>query len=422
MKALKSLALLAVLVLTSLQLNGCSTMTAGGECAAESMNPTIMATLDSFESAAMSIKLSNRVLLETPLSEQDEWPSKLYGAPSGAALFKMGLSLFGSTQGVTIPTEMDPETGFPRPTSTLYVFLKDRNQMLDKECSKNDISFFKGKPNKVISCPLGKRKKDGTIDDNVYRNPLMAYGVVTGNKEEVLKMQQDIDLQSKGFKQCNAFIHKTTEEIKDEKVKKAACPDLALKDETVKASLTKKVTENKEELADLEKAHGKLANKVYKASVAGADFSTAAMLKIGCAIVNGIRALPNAKNELAGLKGAYNIAMLLPRIKNIVKATGLYKDNLSLQYTVYKTMYQQIKGTYEIKDDEPTKQALLRIENAQMALAEIEPKLVLAAAGKEVEFSDYELMKLNVMAALFPANTALDQELRTAWNDTELAW
>lgn len=402
------------MVFASIQLNGCATMTSGGECAAETMHPTIMSTIDSFESAGMSIQLSNRVLLEAPLSEQDEWPSKLYGAPSGAALLKMGLSMFGSTQGVTIPTEIDPETGFPRPTSALYLFLKDRSLMLDKAVDNNYLKFFTAMPKTVISCPLGIRKKEATIDDNVYRNPLMAYGVVTGNKQQLVEFQQEIEMTSKGFKQCNAFIHKTTEEVIDEKIKKAACPDPAIKDEAIKASLTTKVSEKKEELAEMEKAHGKLANKVYKTSVAGADFSAAAMVKLGCAIINGIRAVPNAKKELAGLKGAYNIAMILPRIKNAIKSFGIYKDNLGLQFTVYKTMYQQVKGTYEIIDDEPTKQAIFRIENTMMALAEIEPKLVLAATGKEVDFSDYELMKLNVLAALFPSNSAPGQELYLA--------
>ena len=92
-KMFKSLILLAALALVSLQMSGCATLTSGGECAAESMHPTVMAAIDSFESAAMAIKLSNRVLLETPLSEQDQWPAKMYGAPSGAAMFKMGLSI-----------------------------------------------------------------------------------------------------------------------------------------------------------------------------------------------------------------------------------------------------------------------------------------------------------------------------------------
>ena len=225
----KSLILFAALALASLQMTGCATLTSGGECAAESMNPTVMAALDSFESAAMAIKLSNRVLLETPISEQDQWPAKMYGAPSGAAMFKMGLSMLGSTQGVTIPMEIDPETGLPRPTSALYIFLKERDKMLDSEINKIDISFFK--KSKVDFTTLGARKKDGTIDDNIYRNPLAAYGAVTGNSKEVLELQNEIEAEAKGYKTCSAFIRKATEEIKDEKVKKANCPDMAFKDD-----------------------------------------------------------------------------------------------------------------------------------------------------------------------------------------------
>lgn len=415
MKRIKSLALLAVVILASLQMNGCATITSGGECAAESMNPTVMAALDSFESAAMAIRLSNRVLLQTPLSEQDQWPAKMYGAPSGSAMFKMGLSMLGSTQGITIPTEMDPETGLPRPTSALYVFLKERDKMLDSEVSKNDIRFFKSSKENWVE--LGARKKEGTVDNHMYRNPLTAYGSVTGNNKEVLEMQNDMEAEAKGYKTCSAFLRKTTEEVKDEKVKKANCPDMALKDETTKARLTAHLEEKKKEVAELQKQHGRLASKVYRASVSGADFSAAAMVKIACAVVNGVRALPNIKNEFKGAKGAYNIATIIPRIKNTFNAFGIYKNNLGMQFTVYRTMYNNIKEIgYEIKDDEPTKQALLRIDNAEVALAEIEPKLILAFAGKDVEFTDSEAAKMNVLAAMYPEQHDLDKAVLTAWN------
>lgn len=415
MKKFKSFMLLAVLALASLQMNGCATLTSGGECAAESMNPTVMAALDSFESAALAIRLSNRVLLQTPISEQDQWPAKMYGAPSGAAMFKMGLSMLGSTQGVTIPTEIDPETGFPRPTSALYVFLKERDKMLDSEINKADIKFFKVSKENWVE--LGARKKEGTVDNHVYRNPLTAYGSVTGNNKEVLEMQNDMEAEAKGYKTCSAFLRKTTEEVKDEKVKKANCPDMALKDETTKARLTAHLEEKKKEVAELQKQHGRLASKVYRASVSGADFSAAAMVKIACAVVNGVRALPNIKNEFKGAKGVYNIAMIIPRVKNTFNAFGVYKNNLGMQFTVYRTMYNNIKEIgYEIKDDEPTKQALLRIDNAEVALAEIEPKLILAFAGKDVEFTDSEVAKLNVIAAMYPVQLDLEKALLTAWN------
>ncbi len=415
MKTFKSLALLAVLALTSLQMSGCATLTSGAECAAESMNPTVMAAIDSFESAALAIRLSNRVLLETPLSEQDEWPAKMYGAPSGAAVFKMGLSMLGSTQGITIPTEMDSETGLPRPTSALYLFLKERDKMLDSEISKKDISFFK--KNKDSYTKLGARKKEGTVDDFMYRNPLAAYGAVTGNNKEVLELQADLEAEAKGYKTCNAFLNKTTEEVKDEKVKKANCPDMALKDDTTKAKLGANLEEKKKDIAELQKQHGRLASKVYRASVSGADFSVASMVKIVCASVNGVRALPNIKNEFKGAKGAYNIATIIPRIKNILGSFGMYKDNLGMQRTVYATMYNNIKEVgYEIKDDEPTKQALRRIENAEFCLAALEPKLKLAFAGKDVEFTDEEATKINVLAAMYPVQSELEQALMTAWS------
>lgn len=405
---------LVLLSLSIMSLNACTTGMAALECGAEAMNPTVMSAIDSFESAAVSIKLSNKVLQDMPISEQDAWPVKLQGTPSASSGFKMGASLIGSAVGVTIPLEIDKETGFPRPTSALYLFLKEREGMLDKEANKSDVAFFKNKSKSVISTPLGKRKQPDTIDDNVYRNTLMAYGVVTANKEAIQEVQNDIDATANGFKQCNAFIHSTKEQISDEKIKKAKCPDPALKDEVAKKKLATKVSEKQEDKAQMEKAHGRLANKVYKAAVSGADFSAAAVVKIGCAVINGARALPNINNEFKSVKGAYNIAMILPRIKNIISALGIYKDNLSIQWTVYKTMYQQIKGTYEIKDDEPTKQALNRIQVAEAAIAELEPKLALALAGQDVGFTDNELMKLNVVAKMFPDNQLISNNILTA--------
>lgn len=534
---LKKLSLLFTGLLCVLQLNGCATGTAGLECGVESMNPTILSALDSFESAAISIKLSNRILLETPIHENDKWPSELYGVPSGAALLKMGLSLFGASQGVTIPTEIDPQTGFPRPTSALYIFLKEREQLLNREIVREDVRFFASQPPNVIARQLPSyRRRPGVqlIDDNIYRNPLMAYGVVTANKQDMVKLQQEIDLIARGFKVCDAWVHKSREGD----VKPAACKDPALKQDALenrlkKASYSpsstnpapatqpdssasspkvdsfgnpvtesavdklvensnpepprKKITarskrgknkkargrrtrqaeeeavvaqtstdnhadssaaynrrsiqsanytngkimvvneqdrlagEKTEELETMRKNYGKLAGRVYNASVAGADFTMAAITKITCAIVNGVRAFPNANNEIRGWRGAYNAAMLLPRIKGVINAFGYYRDNLGLQFVAYRTMYQQIKGTYpELKDDDPaheqkTTEAMLRVEQAVTTFKQLEPKLALLAKGGEVEFTDGEIDRINRVASMFPSNREAEQRLMLAW-------
>jgi len=415
---LKNVVYFGVVALLATQLNGCASMAAIAEGAAESMNPTVMAAIDSFESAAIAIKLSNRVLQDIPLTERDEWPAKLQGAISGASAAKMGFALLGSSQGVTIPTEMDPETGFPRPTSALYIYLKERDKMLDGLKKKDDITWFKNQPPRVILREFPDRKlKDGTDAPPAYRNTLMAYGVVTANNEALLEMQQDVDNTAKGFRTCNAFIHKSTTEIRDEKIIKASCPDPALKDEDIQKKLATKISDKLEEKAEAEKKYGKLAGRVYKAAVSGADFTAAAVSKITFAIVNGVRALPNIKNEFSGLKGAYNIAVIIPRAKNVFKSMGIYKDNLGFQWTVYKTMYEQIKGTYEIKDDEPTVAALQRIKAVEVAMAELEPKLNLAFAGEPVEFSDAEMTSINALVALFPADQTLEQTLLAAFKE-----
>lgn len=400
---LKYLLLSGLLALAASSLSGCATGMSALECAAESMNPTVMAALDSFESAAISIKLSNRVLLQSPLSEQDNWPNDLYGAPSGGDMFKMGLSAFASSQGITLATEIDPATGWPRPTSALYIFLKGRERLLDRHVDKGDIAFFKKQNQDVYFRELGRRKKKDTIDEYVYRNPLMAYGVVTNNKKEMLQLEAEIALNALGYTQCDAFLRNASADVSAE-IKKAACKDPSLKGETITAALKEKT----EDMVTMEKNYGRLANKVYSASVAGADFTMASVVKIGCAVVNGIRAFPNIQNEFKNLKGVYNAAMLFPRIKIVLGSLGIYKDNLGLQYTVYSTMYQQIKGKYQIKDDDPnaeqkTKEALRRIELAELVMQQLEPKLLLAFAGEAVEFSSQEAQKLEQLAAMFTA-------------------
>jgi hypothetical protein len=154
------------------------------------------------------------------------------------------------------------------------------------------------------------------------------------------------------------------------------------------------------------KAYGPLANKVYNASVAGADFTVAASTKIICAIAVAIRAVPNMQKEFKGWKGAVNIALLPARIKNVVSAFGIYRDNLGLQITAYKTMYNQIKGAgYEVKEEEPkTKEALRRIEAAEPILQCLIPKFDDLLAGREVEFTEQDLKGIAKLAALYPAD------------------
>lgn len=400
MKLFRNLGLFFIGFIALFQLSGCATATSLGECAAEQYNPTISSALDSFESAALAIKLSNQVLLKAPLSEQDTWPSGLFGAPSGAAMVRGAFSIIGTLAGIPgAAIEIDPETGFPRPASALYIFLKDREKMMKERVCAEDQVFFTNNA-KEITCPLGTRKKETTYDENVYRNVLMAYGVVTGNKEETLKVEADLRELENGYKKCDAWAHKSEEGD----VKETFCKDPALKDEALKASLVKGKTED---MASMKKAYTPLANNVYKASVAGADFTVAASTKIICAIVVGVRAIPNISKEIKGWKGVVNIAMLPSRIKNVVSAFGIYRDNLGLQITAYKTMYNQIKERgYEIKDDDPkeeekTKQALLRIEEAESTVCAMGEKIERLAKGEDVEFTTEDLQKVAYLEKLY---------------------
>jgi len=399
---IKFICLFALSSLWFMQLSGCATGMAMLESGAESMNPTIMATLDSFESGALAIKTSNKIMMEVPISEQTQWQGKLSSGVTGEGGVKMGAALFGSSQGVTIATEVDPESGFPRPTSALYLLIKERNTMLDKETPKGDVIFFKRQKANVIYRDPGANKP------LVYRNLLMAYGTVMNNKDDVNKFQQKLEQLSVGFRQCDSWIKSSTEGS----VAPTFCKDSPLlKDETFRIQ---EVTKGLDEKTDLENKYGKLAKNVYDATFAGADFSIACSVKLASALINGIRALPNAANEFKGLKGSYNMALLLPRIKNVVSSVGFYKDNLMIQLSAYKTMYQQIKGTYEIKEDpkeaQKTKEALHRMQQAESVLAAIEPKLQMAKAGMDVEFTDEEVGKLDQIIAQYPIQPIIEHK------------
>src|SRR6185369_15820021 len=178
-----------------LQLYGCATVTAIAESTLTP--PSISDTVDSFESAALAIKTSNRILLQAPISEQENWPEKLYNAPSTNNSVKMAVSAFGAYHGVTIPTEFDPETGFPRPTSPLYVLIKDRNQILNNELKKSYISYFQMNPD-AITCAIENKLPD-SINEFAYRNTLMAYGTVSGNDQEIARLDQQIELMANGY-------------------------------------------------------------------------------------------------------------------------------------------------------------------------------------------------------------------------------
>lgn len=507
----KTFALLLGGLFLTAQLTGCATATSSLECGVESMHPTVMSAVDSFESAALAIKLSNRVLLEMPISERDSWPNKLYGAPSGAGMFKMGISLLGASQGITVPFEIDPKTGLPRPTSALYIFLKEREQMLSREANHDDLSFFRTQSPRVIAREIPSHRRQPNvqlIDEHTYRNPLMAFGVVTANSVEMVRVQQDLDLLAQGFKQCDAWVHTSREGD----IKPAACLDPALKQDTLQARMKKasftpdqpastpepsfnkpspptttdlretlgvsskasttrsaqvksdrvkggkksdmatpreaasrkqttsqteppaaaqgilyvteqerQIIEKGEELEIMRKNYGKLAGRVYNASVAGADFTTAALVKVVCAIVNGTKALSNIQNEFKGARGVYNLAMAASRVRMIVNAFGYYQQNLGIQFTAYMTMYQQIKGAYpELKDKDPTRaektaQALHRIELAAIGLQQLQPKLDKLSQGYDVDFSDDDLTQLAALAELYPGQQELQQELLLAW-------
>lgn len=403
MKLFKVFFLIAALALAT-QMSGCATGMALIEGA--TTPASISDTLDSFESAALAIKISNRILLEAPISEQEEWPSMLYKAPSAENAIKMAISGFAASKGVTIPTEFDPETGFPRPTSPLYILIKDRNQVLDKEINKTYLDVFNKDPN-VISCAIIKPAKD-CIDKYAYKNPLNAYGVISNNSKAVAELEKELQMAAAGYKECDAWVRKS----KSGDVEPVACKDKSIKSDVIEKDL--EIKQSKEEIEIAKKNYGRLSKRVYMATVGGADFTAAAITKLVVAAVKFPAAVKNAPNEIKGWKGAINIAMLLPRIKNLAKSIGTYKDHLGNQISAYKLMYNNLQDKYEIKDDEKTKQARLRIDRFETAYKEIETKLTMLAKGEYVEFSSTELMKWEVLASMYPTHLNFENELMFA--------
>ena len=392
MMRLRSLFMLLLAATGLLQIYGCATITAVAESSITP--PSISDTVDSFESAALAIKTSNRILLKAPISEDEIWPEKLFKAPSANNSMKMALSGVGAYFGVTVPTEFDKETGFPRPTSPLYIMIKDRNQMLNKELNKTYLAHFKKSPEDVTCSIINK--KDDCQNEFAYRNPLMAYGTVSGNNLELAKLEQKVDLMAKGYQECDAWVRKS----KEGSVVPATCKDTGLRGDQVEKSLQINMT--REELEIARKNYSKLSKRVYQTSVAGADFTAAAVTKIAAAIIKFPAALKNANNELSGWKGAVNTAMILPRLKNLFSSIGIYKDNLGVQFTAYKTMYSQASEKYEIKDEEKTKEARTRIERCEVAYAGLAPKLDQIAQGDQVEFSANEIAVWEHLAAQYP--------------------
>lgn len=399
MKFLKNLVLIALLA-ASTQLSGCATGMALIEGA--TTPPSISDTLDSFESAALAIKISNRILLESPISEQEEWPSKLYKAPSTENALKMAVTGFAASKGVTVPTEFDPQTGFPRPTSPLYLLIKDRNQMMDKEINKSYLNKFKKDP-QTISCAINKPAKD-CIDKHAYKNPLNAYGVISNNSKAVAEMEKELQLAATGYKECDAWVRKS----KAGDVEPVACKDKSIKSDDFEKNL--EIKQSKEEIEISKKNYGKLSKKVYMATLGGADFTAAAITKLVVTIIKFPLAVKNAPQEVKGWKGAINIAMLLPRLKNLAFSIGTYKDHLGNQMAAYKMMYNNLQDKYDVKDDDKTKQARLRIERFETAYREIEPKLSQLAKGEDIELTSDEQMKWDVLAAMYPSSIDFEKE------------
>lgn len=378
--------LVTIFIGASLLVCGCATGTALVE--SYLTPPSISDTLDSFESASLAIKVSNKILMLSPMCERDEWPVKLWEAPSADNTIKMGISALGASQGVSVPTEIDPATGFPRPTSSLYLLIKDRMAILEKHVNKAHVNHFEKKStkNETAYFPWGKEKTC------VYKNVLWAYGTVSGNSKEIKELEAELQENYKGFKKTDAWIRHSSQGKVESAFKKES--------DSAKADLEEKIKIREEKRDEAKKKYAALSRNVYKASLAGADFTAAALAKIVIAMIKASDAIKNAKNEFKGWKGKINEALLLTRVKNAIASLGTYKDNLELQVTVYKTMAANLKDASG--QDDNSKNAWNRIECVETAMKEIDPKLKLLARGGNVDFSSSEIRKWELLARAFP--------------------
>jgi hypothetical protein len=375
---IKKMSYLFFIAVIFLSLTGCAT---GTSVITQLVTPpSVCDTVDSLESAIIAIRLSNTALLHTPMTENCRWPVDLSKAPSQETLLKMGVSGVVMSQGENVSFERDPKTGLPRPTSPLYMMLKDKETIL-------------------------KRAK--LRGQNIHRNALMAFGAVSLNKKEVEELELELIANEKGFKKCQGLISADSKTFK-KGIKEKYCPN--------KAMLVVKFDTHRDALAqdrgDAKKKFAPLAKNVSRVILANLDYLGAALTQMTGTIVKMPSAINNAKNEFKRLR-PHDVDMMVSRLENIKQIAPYFPQHMSDQISIYKTLYGVLKDEYsdEFDDEKKTAQQVLgRVLAVETAYNGMRGKIDALARGEDINFSADEEKTWDRLAALFlPEEQRLDQ-------------
>lgn len=356
--------------------SGCATGTALVEGV---ISPSsIKDTLDSVESAALAIRVSNQILLHKRLTEKCQWPEKLQQAPSNNTMLKMGVSGFAMSQGQDIPFEIDNVTGFPRPTSPLYLMLKERQSMIN-----------------AVRVPKGSV---------VYKNALYAFGAVRGNQAEVAGLEKEMLMNEKGSIKCTNLVF-SKNKISARELKEHYCNVNALKDPKLDYQKKEKAAVDKTELEQAKKKFQPLAKNLYRISLAGADFIAAAIAKLTVALYKAPSAIQNASDEVKKWK-VLDVAMTVSRVKNMGQVISYFPKALKDQLMIHKTIISVMKDEYPDmsgEEKEMTAQIIERISNVEIAFDQTQDKFGALTNGRDVQITAQEVEKWEKLAAAFPS-------------------
>jgi predicted transcriptional regulator len=327
-------------------------------------------TVDSLESALIAIRLSNTSLLHTPLSENCQWPAQMNNAPSSDTLLKMGVSGALASQGKSAAFEGDPRTGLPRPTSPLYLLLKEKETVLRR-----------AKPPRR----------------NGHRNALRAFGVVSLNNKEVEELERELVAYERGAKKCQGLIG-TTAKTFQRGIKEKYCENKALKIVKLDGQWESK----KAERDDARKQFAPLAKNVLRVTLANLDYLGVALTQMTGVIWKMSSAIKNAKKEFQKLSPR-EVAMMVSRLENIKKIAPYFPRYMSDQIKIYKDIYSVLKEDYDDLLDEDEKKVaqriLDRVETAELAYAGIREEIAALAVSEDEVFSNTELFTGDSLAA-----------------------
>lgn len=354
-------------------------------------------TVDSLETALIAIRLSNTTLLHTPLSENCRWPIELSKAPSNQMLVKMGVSGALMSQGKSAAFEIDKRTGLPRPTSPLYLMLKDKEKVLKRAKRPNQ---------------------------KCYRNALRAFGVVSMDNDDIAALERALVANEKGQQKCQGLIGANNKTFQ-KGIKEKYCESKALK--VVK--LDDQSEASKIERDDAKKQFAPLARNVFRVTLANLDYMGAAMAQMTGSILKMSSAIKNAKTEFKQLRPR-EVAMMVSRLENIKQIAPFFPQYMSDQITIYKKIYSVLKEDYDDlldEDEKKTAQLILdRIETLEIAYAGVRDKIAALARNENVSFSDEEKDTWNRLSALYQTEypppdkiNAMSQEIAIIANGTD---